>query len=83
MRLVTAELFLCFAHIPFEASIVSFNSQKYDVCDIVRIGKTPEHSSFFQQICDTVSQLQYVATSNDCTYYYLMAAGEPKYISNK
>lgn len=50
MRLVTAELFLCFAHIPFEASIVSFNSQK---CD---------------QIRDTVSQLQYLATSNDCTY---------------
>lgn len=27
MRLVTAELFLCFAHIPIEASIVSFNAK--------------------------------------------------------
>lgn len=37
MRLIAAELFLYFIHMPLEASIVSSNSQKYDVCDIVSV----------------------------------------------
>lgn len=69
MRLIAAELFLCFIHMPLEASIVSSNSQKYDTCDIVSV-KPLNTWAFFYQICDTLSQLQYVATTNHCTYYY-------------